>query len=197
VNQVTKLTVHKRVQLLLQSEPFVRVGWRGRTSESVVGGFAGGVQAVVRDGAASGPTLAVSYIQALSDGRAPDLDVGSARQSLMFLASDDLFGVHIDGNLMLNRQVDGERARAQHGQSLSVSRGWGRVVLAGEIWHFTQPALNGRTTGHLLSLSYSVRPNLVLDAGFNHGMTETSTRWEFLAGATYLLPDRLWGRRQP
>jgi hypothetical protein len=32
----------------------------------------------------------------------------------------------------------------------------------------------------------------VLDAGFNRGLTGTSTRWEIFAGFTYLLPGRLW-----
>src|SRR4029077_18161573 len=31
----------------------------------------------------------------------------------------------------------------------------------------------------------------VIDAGFNHRLTDTSTRWEILAGFTYLLPHRL------
>jgi hypothetical protein len=31
----------------------------------------------------------------------------------------------------------------------------------------------------------------VIDAGFNQRLTDTSTRWEILAGFTYLLPHRL------
>ena len=33
--------------------------------------------------------------------------------------------------------------------------------------------------------------NLVLDGGFNHGLTSTSTQWEVFAGFTYLLPHKL------
>ena len=36
------------------------------------------------------------------------------------------------------------------------------------------------------------RNNLVFDAGFNRGLTKSSTRWEAFVGFTYLLPHRLW-----
>jgi len=32
----------------------------------------------------------------------------------------------------------------------------------------------------------------VVDAGFDHGLTNTSTHWEEFIGFTYLLPHRLW-----
>jgi hypothetical protein len=47
----------------------------------------------------------------------------------------------------------------------------------------------------LFALSYSLRPNLVLDGGFSHGFTSTSTLWQSFAGFTYLLPKRLWHGR--
>jgi hypothetical protein len=37
-----------------------------------------------------------------------------------------------------------------------------------------------------------VRKNLVVDGGFDHGLTSTSTQWELFAGFSYLLPHRLW-----
>jgi hypothetical protein len=40
-----------------------------------------------------------------------------------------------------------------------------------------------------------MRKNLVIDAGFDHGFTSTSTDWEGFAGFTYLLPHRLWRQR--
>jgi hypothetical protein len=48
--------------------------------------------------------------------------------------------------------------------------------------------------GNLWAISYAVRKNLVLDAGFDHGLTGSSTQWEGFGGFTYLLPHRLWGR---
>ena len=41
------------------------------------------------------------------------------------------------------------------------------------------------------AVSYAVRPTLVFDVGFNHGLSNSSTRWEAFAGFTYLLPHRL------
>jgi hypothetical protein len=46
------------------------------------------------------------------------------------------------------------------------------------------------------ALSYPVRRNLVLDGGFNHALTSTSTRWGPFVGFTYLLPHRLWRVQQ-
>ena len=197
VNHVVKLTVHRRAQLILQLEPYVRFGSDGGSPDQALGGTAAGAQFLLVDGDARKPAIAVSYVHALSDGRAPDLDIGSSRHAFTVLVSDDLAGLHVDANVMLNQQLDDDRGRAQHGQTLSLSRAFGNFVIASELWHFTQPFGRGDAAGTLWSLSYGARPNLIFDAGFNHGLTDTSTPWEFFAGFTYLLPDRLWGRRQP
>jgi hypothetical protein len=152
---------------------------------------------IVIDGHGTGPTLAASYLHAITDGSAPDLDIGSARQSGIVLFSADLRPpkLHLDTNAIFNEQIDDDRRRAQYGQTLCVSRAFDAVTIAAELWHFTQPFEEGHAAGMLWALSYAPRPNLVLDAGFNHGLTDTSTRWEFFAGFTYLLPHALW--RQP
>ena len=46
--------------------------------------------------------------------------------------------------------------------------------------------------GNLWAVTYAARKNLVFDAGFEKGLTGTSTHWEAFAGLTYLLPHRLW-----
>jgi hypothetical protein len=46
--------------------------------------------------------------------------------------------------------------------------------------------------GNLWAISYPLKPNLIVDCGFNHGFTSSSTQWEGFAGFTYLLPHRLW-----
>jgi hypothetical protein len=61
----------------------------------------------------------------------------------------------------------------------------------GEIWHFSQPFLQSNAVGTLWALSYSARKNLVLDGGFNRGLTSTSTQWEVFVGFTYLLPYKI------
>ena len=73
--------------------------------------------------------------------------------------------------------------RAQFGQSLTISDPLtSKLTLSGEIWHFTQPFLRGNAVGNLWAVSYAARKTLVFDAGFNHGLTDTSTRWEAFVG---------------
>ena len=71
----------------------------------------------------------------------------------------------------------------------------GKFIISGEVWHFSQPFEKGNTVGSLWAVSRALRKNLVVDAGFNRGLTKTSTRWEAFAGFTYLLPRRLWMAR--
>jgi hypothetical protein len=197
VNQVTELTVHPRLELILQSEPFVGSTVAGQHSWQA-GGVSAGVQGVLLPGHETRPTVSVSYLRSIYSGPAPDIDMGSANQSAQILVSDDLFGFHVDANGTFNEQVKGIVRRAQFGQILSVSHPLiSNFTLAGEVWHFTQPLLHSNTIGNLWAVSYTARPNLVFDAGFNHGFNATSTRWEAFLGFTYLLPHRLWNARPP
>jgi hypothetical protein len=88
--------------------------------------------------------------------------------------------------------------RAQLAQTLSISHPlalshhWKKFTISGELWHFTQPFLKANAVGNLWAISYPLHPNLVLDAGFDRGLTSTSTHWEEFVGFTYLLPHRLW-----
>jgi hypothetical protein len=99
----------------------------------------------------------------------------------------------VDTNYIFNEQIDNAVHRAQFGQTLSVSHPLqGNLGFTGELWHFTQPFLRGNCAGLLLAPTYTVNPKLVLDIGFNRGLTSTSTRWEFFTGFTYLLPKKFW-----
>jgi hypothetical protein len=196
VNQVTKLAMHPRLQLLLQSEPVVGSAAAGQHAWQA-GGVSAGVQGVLLPGRDTRPTISASYFRAIYSGSAPDIDIGSANQSALILVSEDLFHFHFDANGIFNEQVRGIVRRAQYGQALSVSHSLKKFILTGEIWRFTQPFLRGNTIGNLWAVSYPVRPNLVLDAGVNHGFNGTSTRWEIFFGFTYLLPHRLWKPRPP
>ena len=83
--------------------------------------------------------------------------------------------------------------RAQFGQTFSISHPVvGKLAFSGELWHFSQPLTKSNAAGLLFAPSYSVNRFLVLDGGFNRGLTSTSTRWEIFAGFTYLLPRKLW-----
>jgi hypothetical protein len=189
--QVTKLTLHPRLELLLQSEPVVRSETAGQAAVQV-GGISAGVQAVLFPGKNPRPTVSVSYLRSVYSGPAPDIDIGSAVQSATILVSGDLFGFHADANAIANEQKEGALRRAQWGETLSISHPYKKFTFSGEIWHFSQPLLHSNTTGNLWAVSYTLRRNLVLDAAFNHGFNATSSRTVVLVGFTYLLPRRLW-----
>src|SRR6185437_8378663 len=101
--------------------------------------------------------------------------------SSILYASADVKGFHYDANAVFNEIIDRSRDvhRLQFGQTLSIShplaKGFG---VSGEIWRFTQPLLRSNAVGNLWAVSYTERRNLVFDAGFEKGLTGTSTRWE-------------------
>ena len=192
INEVMKLTVAPRLQFIALSEPFVHYRAEGTAANGTAEVFLG-AQAVLFHGESSKPTISVSYFRRVYDGGVPEIDIGSSINSVTLLASADVKGFHYDANALFNEQTEGAVRRAQFGQTLSISHHLaGKFSLSGEIWHFTQPFLRGNAVGNLWALSYAARNNLVLDAGFNHGLTDTSTRWEVFAGFTYLLPHKLW-----
>ncbi len=192
INQVTKLAVSSRLQAIMLTEPLVHSRTDGATEDHVGEVFLG-VQGVLLAGEGSRPTVSVSYIHRLYASPAPEIDIGTFHQSAVVLVSGDAKGFHFDLNGIASEQGDSGVRRAQFGQTLSVSHPMGRFTVSGEIWHFSQPLTNGNAVGNLWAASYPVRRNLVVDAGFNHGLTSTSTQWEGFAGFTYLLPHRLWG----
>jgi hypothetical protein len=195
INQVTKLTVASRLQLLALSEPLAQAS--GATGDALSGSRPGevfaGFQAVVLPGEGHKPTVSLSYIRRLYASPAPEIDIGTFRNSALILVSDDVAGFHFDINGIVSEQAKGIIRRGQFGQTLSISHALGRLTFAAELWHFTQPLTSTNAIGNLWAVSCPVRKNLVLDAGFNHGLTPSSTQWEGFVGFTYLLPHRLWG----
>jgi hypothetical protein len=123
------------------------------------------------------------------------------------LVSGDVGEFHYDSNFVVSEQNSGVVRRAQFGETISVTHDLWRpeVELTLELWHFSQPLVTetysgeahprSNAAGMLWTIGYSVRPNLVVDAGFDHGLTVTSTQWQGFAGFTYLLPHRLWRHR--
>jgi hypothetical protein len=192
VNEVMKLSVAPRLELITSAEPFVHYHADGMGANGTAEVFLG-AQVVVRHGEGGKPTIAASYFRRVYDGGAPEVDFGSPRNSFLALASADVKGFHYDANALFNEQTQGATHRVQVGQTLSISHHIvGRLSLSGEIWHFTQPFLNSHAVGNLWAASYVARKTLVFDAGFNRGLTSSSTRWEAFVGFTYLLPHRLW-----
>src|SRR5207302_690977 len=194
LNEVVKFSPLRRIELLVGSEPFAH-SRIDRQSASATGGVSLGTQVILHAGEAARPTVALSYFRQIYGGNAPDLDLGSARNSALLLVSAEVKGFHYDTNYLFNEVINLPIHRAQFGQTLSVSHPiWRKLGLSGEIWHFTQPFLRSNAVGNLWALNYNLRRNLVLDAGFNHVFTTTSTRWEVFVGFTYLLPCRILPR---
>jgi hypothetical protein len=190
-NEVIKFAPIKRLQLLASTEPFASSGV-GQQRSNNPGGVSLGLQAVAWQGEGLVPTISASYFRTVYGGSATDLDVGSSRNSVLLLISDDFGKFHVDTNYIFNEQIQDAVHRAQFGQTLSISHPVkGKLGLTGELWHFTQPFQQGNATALLFAANYNLKPNLVFDAGFNRGLTNTSTRWEFFAGFTYLLPKKL------
>lgn len=190
LGEVTKFTIYPRLELLAGTGPYVHSDTQPQNG---AGDIILGAQGVIYLGEGARPTLALSYFRDVFSGGTPNLDIGSANNSALFLASADVRGFHYDTNYIFNEQVSDEVVRrAQYGQTLSISHGLGEDFgIAGELWHFTQPLLRSNAVGNLWAVNYNARKNLVFDAGFNRGLTTTSTRWEIFTGFTYLLPHKL------
>ena len=163
--------------------------------------------------AISRPTVAFGYLGRVHAGTTPDIDQGGFANSALLLVSGDVGKFHYDTNYIFNEQTAAETSpatgqnvtlrRAQFAQTLSVNHPISsNLQIEGELYHFTQPMVHATAAGEfvaranavdvLFALAYSVRPNIVIDGGFTHGFTSTSTRWQSFAGITYLLPYRLW-----
>lgn len=195
INQVTKLTVLPRLEFFVQTEPYVHSSnSAGGDKEIHPGEVFLGAQAVLVPGHGNRPTVAVSYIRRLYESPAPELDLGTFRESGTLLISDDLAGFHFDANFIVTEETEAGVRRAQLAQTLSVSHPLKKFTVSGEIWHFTQPYLKSNAVGALVAISYPVRRNLVIDGGADRGLTQTSTHWEEFIGFTWLWPHRLWRR---
>jgi hypothetical protein len=192
LNEVAKISLSRWLELLAAAEPIAHSRTADQSADAA-GGVALGFQTVLHQGERTIPTIAVSYFHQVYGGNAPDIDIGSARNSVLLLASADVKGFHYDTNALFNEVVESAIHRAQFGQTLSISHPLVKNFgISGEIWHFTQPFLHGNAAGNLWALSYGARKNLVFDAGFNRGLTSTSTRWEIFVGFTYVLPHRIF-----
>ena len=193
-NEVIKLAVTKRLEFIESSEPAVHSTRNGVSANGAAEVFLG-AQFVLLPGEGAKPTLSASYSRRVYDGGAPELDFGSPLNSSIFYASADVKGFHYDANAVFNEVLEGPVRRLQFGQTLSISHPLGKgFALSGEIWRFSQPFLRSNAIGNLWAVSYAARKTLVFDAGFEKGLTGTSTHWEAFAGLTYLLPHRLCGR---
>lgn len=235
LNQSIKLTVHPRLMLQVQSQPFATSSVAGTPGVSTdEGDVLLGAQLIVWNRPATSvslpgdrhrhayvrsalPTIAVTYLNRVHDGTAPDIDLGSQDRTALLLFSGHASGidVHYDINIIVSQQSEVEPLptnppvshnvrRAQFGRTFSIDRPLfnPNLQISAEIYSFSQPFVHATSAGvtipradllgALVAFSYQLRPNLVFDCGFEHGLTSTSTRWQSFTGFTYLLPRRLW-----
>ena len=136
IGQVTKLSVLPRLELFLQSEPLAISQSEDQTAAHVGEVFTG-VQSVLFVGDESRPTVSIGYVRRVHTSVAPELDVGTFRQSASILLSKDLHGFHFDTNGILAEQVQGDVRRAQFGQTLSISHSLGKFTISGEVAFLT------------------------------------------------------------
>jgi len=190
MNEVTKLTVHPRLEFILEVNPIA--GAAGEINDTAFGGLSVGFQSVLLGTGDANTTLAVSYLHETVGSAVPDTDIGTPTNSGLLLLSTNAENFHFDINGIFNEQTVNNTNRTQYGQTLSISHPLWKLTGQGEVWHFTQPFLHSNAVGLLWAVSYAPRKNLVFDGGFEHGLTSTSTQWEEFFGFTYLLPHRLW-----
>jgi hypothetical protein len=194
LNEVVKLSVIPRLELIFQMEPFVH-SEMATDIESHPGDVVAGVQGVLVPGKGKRPTISLGYLRNVHASPAPDVDIGSFRQSGTFLVSDDLWGFHADVNAVISEQAEAKVRRLQYGQTLSISHRLRKFTISEEIWHFSQPFLNSNAFGNLCAVAYAVHNNLIIDVGFNHGLSRRSTQSETFLGFTYLIPQKIWKER--
>jgi len=156
-NEVMKLSVTRRVELLASAEPVAHFTAEGTRAKRVADVFLG-AQGVLHQGEGAKPTFAVSYFHRVYDRGAPEFDFGSPTNALLVLAGADVKGFHYDANAFFTELVEEPVRRAQFGQSLTISHPFLKnFILSVEIWHFTQPFLRSNAVGNLWAVSYTAR----------------------------------------
>jgi hypothetical protein len=105
LNEVVKFSPLRRIELLVGSEPFAH-SRIDRQSASAAGGVSLGTQVILHAGEGTRPTIALSYFRQIYGGDAPDLDLGSPRNSALLLISADVKGFHYDTNYLFNEVIN-------------------------------------------------------------------------------------------
>jgi hypothetical protein len=104
------------------------------------------VQTVLLKGEERHPTISTSYVRRLHESPAPEIDIGTFRQSALLLVSDDMGGFHFDLNGIVTEQAEDTVRRAQLGKTLSISHSVGRFTVSGGAVAFL-PAVDERECG--------------------------------------------------
>jgi hypothetical protein len=145
------------------------------------------------------PTLAFAYAAKLPSAPTEDgLGTGHVDHSFTFLASKDIAHIHFDFNIthfLLGREDALGLSQPVFDQidqlNLAFSRAIrGSLQFTGEFYGNTR--LNRNTPGFISSLwalTYTISPRLVVDGGFESGLTSGGPQRHAFAGVTYSIAN--------
>jgi hypothetical protein len=149
------------------------------------------------------PSLAFSYAVKIPSARTEDgLGTGHVDHAFTFLASKDFAKFHFDFNVsqLFIGRTDTPGFDKNQQLNLAFSHGIrGGLQFTGEFYGDTQ--LNPTTPGYVSSLwalTYTVVPRLVIDGGFEGGLTSGGPHRHVFLGATYAIGNLYpgWRRKQ-
>jgi len=140
------------------------------------------------------PTLAFSYAIKIPSARTDDgLGTGRVDHAFTFLASKDIKHFHFDFNVteFLVGRPDASGLDRNQQVNLAFSHAIrGGLEVTGEV--YKQSRLNQMTPGFVSSpwaLTYTVIPRLVIDGGFDVGLTSGGPHRHAFVGATYSITN--------
>jgi hypothetical protein len=147
------------------------------------------------------PTLALSYAVKIPSASADKgLGTGRVDHAVTFLASKDIAKWHFDFNA--THFVVGRQSASGFDQNDQLNLAFSRPIHAslqftGEFYGDTQ--LNAATpsfVSSLWALTYTVTPRLVIDGGFERGLTSGGPRKHAFVGVTYSIGNFYPGKRK-
>lgn len=149
------------------------------------------------------PTLAFGYAAKIPSAPTDNgLGTGRVDHAFTFLASKDIAGIHFDFNT--THFWIGQQSEPGFDQNDQLNLAFSRPIHKGlgftvEFYGSTQ--LNRATpsfASSLWALTYAVTPRLVLDGGFEGGLSSGGPHRHVFAGLTYSIADLYpgWRRRQ-
>jgi len=145
------------------------------------------------------PSLAVGYAVKIPSARTEDgLGSGRVDHSFTFLASRDVAKIHFDFNASQFWIGGANGFDTNQEYNLAFSRAIrGPLQFTGEFYGETR--LNGTTPGFassLWALTYTVIPRLVIDGGFEVGITSGGPQRHLFLGVTYAIANLYPGRKK-
>ena len=146
------------------------------------------------------PTLAANYAFKIpSASTEAGLGSGHVDHAFELLATEKLGQFNMDFNFtefLIGRPAAGFETNQQFSADCSHPV-WRALQFTGEFWG--QTSLNAATPGFassLWALSYTVRPRLVIDGGFEAGLTSGGPHRHLFVGATYAITNLYQRRRR-